>query len=184
MRKPDFDHVIAVAAALTDESEIVVIGSQAILGTVENPPAAMLRSLEADLYPRDRPERADEIDGTLGDGSRFQATFGYYAHGVGPETAKAPAGWEDRLVRVEVPRRPGEAGKVIALCLEAHDLVLAKCAAGRDRDWEFAAEALRAGIVEMPRLLAEVGAMPVDARRREHVRAMLEARLPLAEPAR
>lgn len=137
MRKADFDHVIAVAAALTDESEIVVIGSQAILGSVEDPPAAMLRSLETDLYPRDRPERADEIDGTLGDGSRFQATFGYYAHGVGPETAKAPAGWEDRLVRVE-----------------------------------------------MPRLLAEVEAMPLDARRREHVRAMLEARQPLAEPAR
>ncbi len=29
-------------------------------------------------------------------------TFGYYAHGVGPETAKAPAGWEQRLVRVAV----------------------------------------------------------------------------------
>jgi hypothetical protein len=23
-------------------------------------------------------------------------TFGYYAHGVGPETAKAPAGWQER----------------------------------------------------------------------------------------
>jgi hypothetical protein len=31
--------------------------------------------------------------GALGDGSPFHAAFGYYAHGVGPETAKAPAGW-------------------------------------------------------------------------------------------
>jgi hypothetical protein len=184
VRRPEFDHVVAVAAALTEEAEIVVIGSQAILGNVEDPPAAMLRSLEADIYPRARPERAEEIDGTLGDGSRFQATFGYYAHGVGPETAKAPTGWESRLVRVEVPRRPGEAETVTALCLEAHDLVLAKCAAGRDRDWEFAVDALRAGIVEMPRLLAEVEAMPLDALRREHVRAMLEARRALVEPAR
>src|ERR1700761_3353006 len=56
----------------------------------------MLRSIEADVYPRAHPERAEQIDGALGDGSQFQATFGYYAHGVGPETAKAPAGWEDR----------------------------------------------------------------------------------------
>ena len=174
MRKPDFDHVIAAAAALTGEAEIVVIGSQAIFGAVEDPPAAMLRSIEADIYPRARPERAEEIDGTLGDGSQFQATFGYYAHGVGPETAKAPEGWEGRLVRVDVPRRPGESGAVAALCLEVHDLVLAKCAAGRDRDWGFAFDALRSELVEMSRLLDEVEAMPVDAQRREHVRTMLE----------
>jgi hypothetical protein len=174
VRKPDFDHLIAVAAALTGETEIVVIGSQAILGTVDDPPASMLRSIEADLYPRARPEKAEEIDGALGDGSQFQATFGYYAHGVGPETAKAPSGWEDRLVRVEVPRRPGESGAVIALCLEANDLVLAKCAAGRDRDWDFAVEALRAEIVEITRLLDAVEEMPIASRGRSHVRAMLE----------
>jgi hypothetical protein len=94
MRKPDFDHVIAAAADVTGESEIVVIGSQAIFGWVADPPKAMLRSIEADVYPRAAPAKAEEIDGALGDGSQFQATFGYYAHGVGPETAKAPAGWE------------------------------------------------------------------------------------------
>ncbi len=174
MRRPDFDHVIAAAASLTGETEIVVIGSQAIFGAAKRPPTAMLRSIEADIYPRARPEKAEEIDGTLGDGSQFQATFGYYAHGVGPETAKAPAGWEDRLVRIEVRRRPGESGTVAALCLEAHDLVLAKCAAGRERDWDFALDAMRAGLVEMSRLSAEVEAMPLDARQRERVRRMLE----------
>ncbi|HWH21480.1 MAG TPA: DUF6036 family nucleotidyltransferase [Solirubrobacterales bacterium] len=174
MRKPDFDHIIAAAAALTGETEIVVIGSQAILGTVADPPASMLRSIEADIYPRARPEKAEEIDGALGDGSQFQATFGYYAHGVGPETAKAPAGWEDRLVRAEVPRRPGESGAIVALCLEANDLVLAKCAAGRDRDWDFAFEALRAEIVELPRLLDAVEEMPLDSLGRRQLRAMLE----------
>jgi hypothetical protein len=174
VRKPDFDHVIAAAASLTGETEIVVIGSQSILGAVEDPPATMLRSIEADIYPRARPDRAEEIDGALGDGSQFQATFGYYAHGVGPETAKAPAGWEDRLVRVEVSRRPGESGVVVALCLGAHDLVLSKCAAGRDRDWDFAFEALRAEIVTLPPLLAAVKELPLDPLQRRHVRAMLE----------
>jgi hypothetical protein len=106
VRKGDFDHLVAVAASITGEDEIVVIGNQAILGSVEAPPEAMLRSLEADLYPRADPTKAEQIDGAIGDGSQFQATYGYYAHGVGPETAKAPAGWEGRLVRAEVQRRP------------------------------------------------------------------------------
>jgi hypothetical protein len=174
MRKSDFDHVIAAAAAITGEDEIVVIGSQAILGSVVEPPEELVRSIEADVYPRADPAKAEEIDGVIGDGSYFQSTYGFYAHGVGPETAKAPAGWEDRLVRVEVPRRPGEAGTVVALCLEVHDLILAKCAAGRERDWAFAEVALRAEIIELPRLLAAVDDMPLDSLGRRHVRAMLE----------
>jgi hypothetical protein len=174
VRKAEFDHVIAVAATVTGEDEIVVIGSQAILGTFEDPPEAMLVSIEADVYPRVTPAKAEEIDGALGDGSQFQATFGYYAHGVGPETAKAPTGWEERLVRVEVPRRPSEVGTVIALCLEVHDLVLAKCVAGRDRDWDFAATALGAGLVDFSRLVAGVEDLPVDVAGRKHVKAMLD----------
>jgi hypothetical protein len=54
-----------------------------------------------------------------------------------------------------------------------HDLVLAKCAAGRERDREFAEVALRAEIVEFRQLLDAVEDMPVDPPRREHVRAML-----------
>lgn len=166
--------MIAAAASITGEDEIVVIGSQAILGSVAEPPAELVRSIEADVYPHADPAKAEEIDGAIGDGSQFQGTYGYYAHGVGPETAKAPAGWEDRLVRVEVPRRPGQAGTVLALCLEVHDLVLAKCAAGRERDWEFAEVALRAEIVKLPRLLEGVEDMPLDRSRRAHVTAMLE----------
>ena len=83
MRKADFDHVIASAAVICGEEEIVVIGSQSIWGSVEDPPKAMLRSLEADIYPRRDPSRAEEIDGQMGDGSHFQRTYGYYAHGSG-----------------------------------------------------------------------------------------------------
>jgi hypothetical protein len=174
VRKADFDHVIAAAAAICGDTEIVVIGSQAILGSVDDPPDALLRSIEADIYPRKEPERAEEIDGALGDGSHFQSTYGYYAHGVGPETAKAPAGWEGRLIRTPVPRRPGQGGHVFALCMERHDLILAKCVAGRDRDWEFAEDALEAGVVELDELLRRVEDLPIDADRRTRVTAMLE----------
>jgi hypothetical protein len=107
VRRAEFEHVIAAAANVTGQDEFIVIGSQAILGTHPEAPETMLMSLEVDIYPRDRPDLVDEIDGVLGDGSQFHATFGYYAHGVGPETAKAPIGWEQRLVRVPVPPRVG-----------------------------------------------------------------------------
>jgi hypothetical protein len=174
VRRSDFEHVIAAAAQICGEGEIVVIGSQSIWGSTVDPPEAMIRSLEADLYPFRDPSRAEEIDGQLGDGSQFQRTYGYYAHGVGPETAKAPAGWEDRLVSVDVLRRPGESGHVQALCLERHDLILSKCAAGRERDWEFAEAALSSRIVELGPLLALTGGMPIEAEGRAHIRAMLE----------
>ena len=143
MRRADFEHVIAAAAVAADEVELVVIGSQAILGCYPNAPEAMLLSQEADVYPLHAPEKAIEIDGALGDGSRFHQAYGYYAHGVGPETPEAPADWEDRLVAVEIPPRPGSSRGATALCMEIHDLVLAKCAAGRQRDWDFAREAIR-----------------------------------------
>ena len=69
-----------------------------MLGTTATIPDGMLVSMEADVYPLLAPGRAIEVDGALGDGSQFHRTYGYYAHGVGPKTAKLPRGWEDRWV--------------------------------------------------------------------------------------
>ena len=160
MRRHEFDHVIVAAADVSGEREIVVIGSQAILGNVDDPPAGMLFSMEADLYPRNDPGKADEIEGSLGEGSQFQSTFGYYAHGVRPETVVGPAGWEERLVRVEIPARVKQSEGAIAFCLEIHDLVLAKCAADRERDWEFAQDALVANLVEVDELFRRLEGLP------------------------
>jgi hypothetical protein len=51
--------------------------------------------------------------------------------------------------------------------------VLSKCVAGCDRDWEFAAEALRAGLVQPDVLTSRVPDLPVDCEPREHVDRML-----------
>lgn len=131
MRRTEFEHVIAASANATGQDEFVVVGSQAILGTHPAAPARMLVSIEVDIYPLHDPDGADAIDGSLGDGSQFQRTFGYYAHGVGPHTAKAPRGWQARLVRVEIPARVASDRAPVAWCLEPHDLVLSKCVAGR-----------------------------------------------------
>jgi uncharacterized nucleotidyltransferase DUF6036 len=174
MRRDDFEHVIVAAAEVSGEREIVVIGSQAILGCFPNPPERMLFSAEADVYPLKDPAKAEEIDGSLGDGSYFHGTFGYYAHGVGPETAVAPAGWEDRLVRVEVPARVARTEGAVALCMEPHDLVLAKCVAGRDRDWEFARDAIAADLVRADELFARIPDLPCQRADRDHLRKMLQ----------
>jgi hypothetical protein len=69
---------------------------------------------------------------------------------------------------VKSPRRP------VAWCLEPHDLVLAKCVAGRQRDWEFARDALAARIVEITVLLSRVSALPIGDDHQRHVYRLLE----------
>ncbi len=163
--------MIRAAAEVAGDDELVVVGSQAILGQFPDAPQAMLVSREADIYPKNHPERADEIDGSLGDGSYFDSSFGYYAHAVGPETAKAPAGWEDRLVRLQSENT----GNAIGWCLEIHDLVLSKCAAGRERDREFATEALRHGLVDRDELRRRAADLQLAASEVERVQRMLAA---------
>lgn len=182
MRRADFEHVLGAAAHVVDLDAFVVIGSQAILATAREIPPAMLVSIEVDVYPLEAPERADEIDAALGDGSPFHAAFGYYAHGVGPETAKAPAGWQDCLVEISIPARVSSPRRPRALCLESHDLVLSKCVAGRARDWDYAAEAIRAGLVDPGTLLARIDDLPVDPSSQAHVRTHLESILRRTAP--
>jgi len=81
MRAEHLDHVVRAAADVTGCDEFVVVGSQAILGSREEPPEAMLYSLEADIYPLRDPAAAERIDGAIGDGSQFHLAYGYYAHG-------------------------------------------------------------------------------------------------------
>jgi hypothetical protein len=169
VRREDFDHIIGAAAEATGEDEFIVVGSQAIVGAQDDPPDSLLESIEADIYPLHDPGGADSIDGALGEGSQFHVAYGYYAHGVGPETAQAPRGWQERLVRVDVPPRPGSIRAPVAWCLESHDLVLAKSVAGRERDWDYVAEALRARIVDIDVLLERVRDLPVPVALRRHI---------------
>jgi hypothetical protein len=70
MRRDELEHVIGAAANITGEDEFVVIGSQAILASYPSAPPELLISMEADVYPRQHPEKADDIDGAIGDGSQ------------------------------------------------------------------------------------------------------------------
>lgn len=174
MKREEFEHVIRAAAEIVDD-DLIVIGSQAILAQHPDAPDELLRSSEVDLYPRNDPARAEEIDGAIGDGSRFHATFNYYAHGVGPETATAPAGWETRLIKIELVPRKGGDRRPTAWCLEVHDLILAKLARGSSPDMEFAEGAIRAGIADRDQLVLGVDLIPEG--HRELTRTRLTALL-------
>ncbi len=133
MKRNELEHIIRAAAAITDQYEIMIVGSQSILGAVPNAPEALLMSMEADVYPLHQPDLADLIDGAIGELSPFEERFGYYAQGVGPETAVLPQGWETRVVKIQNQNTDLKIG----YCLEPHDLAASKLAAGREKDWEF-----------------------------------------------
>ena len=147
MRPSEFDHAIRAAGSVLDEDEIIIIGSQAIHGSVSgNLPEEAGRSLEVDIAALGDVDsrKADLIDGAIGEASMFHETFGYYAEGVTERTAVLADGWRDRLVRYESPATNG----VVAWCLELHDLWLAKAVAGRPKDYEYCLALAREGFVD------------------------------------
>jgi hypothetical protein len=148
VRKSELAHLLRAASAIAGDRRILVIGSQAILGSFsENElPSDATRSIEADVAFFDDPDegKSDAVDGGIGEESKFHETFGVYGQGVGISTAILPEGWEDRLVAFEDP----EAGSSRALCLDPHDLVVSKLVAGREKDYEFARALLAAGLVD------------------------------------
>lgn len=162
MTRAELEHVIRAACQIADD-DVVVVGSQAILGQFPDAPAGLLVSNEADVFPGKHPERSDLIDGSIGEGSPFHETYGYYAQGVGPETAILPAGWKERLVPVRQAAGTG-------WCLEVHDLLLAKAAAGREKDLAFLGEALSHGLASRQTLVERCDALPLPAEARERVR--------------
>jgi hypothetical protein len=84
------EHILRASAAITGTDQFIIIGSQALLGQFPNAPADLLVSIEADIYSLRDPADAELIDGSIGEASPFHQTFGYYAHGVGVETAVLP----------------------------------------------------------------------------------------------
>lgn len=162
MDRTNLEHIIRAAADATGEEDILVFGSQAILGEHPDAPDALRLSPEADVYPRYAPELADEIDGALGENSPFHTANGYYAHGLRAAAETWPVGWEDRLVRVSNANTitPGKTGRqAVGWCVEAHDLVAIKATAGRPKDYAYAIEAIAAGVVRADNLRERVASM-------------------------
>ena len=149
MKRADLEHVIRASAAITGDKSFVVIGSQAVLLSYPNAPSELLLSNEVDLYPAMHPELADLIDGAIGQLSMFHDTFGYYADGVGPETAKMPADWMQfaRLYYIQ---------DTTVVVPDLHDIAVSKCVAGREKDADWVRGLFRHKMIELARMLDRI----------------------------
>jgi hypothetical protein len=163
MRREQLEHVLRAAAGITGRREFVVVGSQAVLGQFPEAPADLLASMEADVFCPEDAAATELVDGTIGELSPFHQTFGYYAHGVGPDTAVLPAGWRARLVRVANENT----GQGVGLCLEVHDLAASKLAAGREKDLGFVAALLRHRLARVAVIRERLGDVAAPSDRKD-----------------
>ena len=172
MNRDQLEHILRAAGAITGRNEWVIVGSQAILGAIPDAPAEITVSEELDLYAPGDEQASDLIDGSIGERSPFHETFGYYAHGVGADTATLPARWRERAVII----RSRATGGVTGICPHPSDLAVSKLAAWREKDREFVGILLRHGIVtsgEIEERLSELDDA-VAARIRPRLRSALD----------
>ena len=117
MRRDQLEHAIRTAGQVIKAPEVIVVGSQSILGTYreEELPAAATMSVEVDVLPiaetnEEIARLADLIEGVAGELSSFEQLHGYSIDGVDLETC-----W----------------------CLDKEDLCVAKLCALREKDQNF-----------------------------------------------
>ena len=170
MNRLALEHIIRASGGNADDTHIVIVGSQAILGQYPDAPEELLLSVEADVYPKHHPENSILIDGAIGEMSMFHQTNGYYAHGVGEDTAVLPEGWHDRVIAVCNENTNGYTGE----CLEAHDLAVSKLAAGREKDMDFVRVLLAHQMVSAETIHERIGQV---RSRDEQTRELMRTRL-------
>jgi len=165
MKKQELDHVLRAAGRITGEKQFIIIGSQSLHGKYPDLADDIVKSAEVDLLATKRPGRTEWLN-SIGVYSRFHETFGYYADPVDEKTATLPKGWKGRLVNLP----PGDTEGVKGLCLEPHDLAIAKYVASREKDLVFTRELAARGILSEERLLSLLEQTPVDEQVRSRIR--------------
>jgi hypothetical protein len=168
MKKQQVDHVLRAAGRITGEKQFIIIGSQSLHGKCPDLADEILKSVEVDLVAGNSGTRSEWLN-AIGHLSPFHENFGYYADPVDLATATLPKGWKGRLVNLP----PGDTEGVKGLCLEPHDLAIAKYAAAREKDLIFTRELARRGIVSAARLLALLDQTAVDKELRERMRTRI-----------
>src|SRR6516225_9105156 len=157
MRRDQLEHAIRAAFHVIGRPEVIVLGSQAILGTFHEDelPARATMSGEVDILPiadsnEETTQLADRIEGVAGEFSPFEELHGFSIDGVDLETSALPEGWRDRLVKVQNANTAGPDGglQFSGWCLDKEDLCVAKLCALREKDQNFVSELLRVGLVD------------------------------------
>ncbi|HEX7351633.1 DUF6036 family nucleotidyltransferase [Brachybacterium sp.] len=161
MKRQELAHILRAACDIAGDRDVLVIGSQSILGTFDEDdlPAAATASIEADIAFLDDPERikADDVEGAIGEMSSFHRSYGVYAEGVHVSTAEyLPRGWRDRLIswqlRSSEPADPH--------FLEPHDLAISKLGAAREKDLDFVDALIEARLLHVTTLRERCALLP------------------------
>jgi len=169
MRRDQLEHAIRASCQIIQHGEVIVVGSQAILGTYDESqlPAAATMSLEVDILPiaetnEETAKLADLIEGVAGEFSTFEELHGFSIDGVDLDTAVLPEGWADRLVRVQNANTAAPSGepRFAGLCLDKEDLCVAKLCAFREKDRNFVGALLDAGLVDAGTIAARLDLVP------------------------
>ncbi|MBL7260857.1 DUF6036 family nucleotidyltransferase [Paractinoplanes lichenicola] len=169
MRRDQLEHAIRTACQIIGHDAVVVVGSQSILGsfTEDELPAEATMSAEIDILPLaesnvETARLADLIEGVAGEWSPFEDRHGFSIDGVDLETAVLPTGWRDRLVKVQNANTAAISGnpQYTGWCLDKEDLCVAKLCALREKDRNFVAALLDAGLVDTAVIAARLTEVP------------------------
>ena len=169
MKKQQVDHILRAAGEITGETQFIIIGSQSLHGKHPDIPDEIVMSFEVGLIAKSKPDRTEWLN-MIGQDSRFHETHGYYADPVDETTATLPKGWKGRLVNLP----PGDTAGVGGLCLDPHDLAIAKYVARREKDIAFNRELAARGIVKKKRLLLLLDDTALDEGIRSRIRDDIE----------
>lgn len=172
MTREQLEHAIRAACAVSEDTELLIFGSQAILGEYPAAPADLRASVEVDVQPKNKPENVEKIDGALGELSMFHRAHGFYVHGVSIDAAVLPGGWQNRTIPVSDERTTqGNTGH----CLESHDLAASKLVAHRDKDRDFVRVLLVERLVQPEILLHRVGLLPSPEETKQRITKWIKA---------
>jgi hypothetical protein len=165
MNRPRLERLLHALSQITRDRELVMIGSQAIHAVTHDAPDEVLISRECDVLFDAGDPLVAVIDEQLGRNSPYAAESLVHLDTVSSTFPFLPDGWEQRLVPF------GPAAPHLR-CLEIHDLVLSKLAAGRLKDYELIAVLLDRTLADLSAVRDRIAAVP-DL----HMRAVLAARL-------
>jgi len=181
MNLDQFYHIARASCAVAAVEYVTVFGSNAILPWLNDMGIQDMRqfldpgivSRELDLCVGDGADDALNtlIDGTIGELSQFDETFGVYAHPNPVEGLfQAPFSWRKRI---RIVKEPGTNVKIIVP--HYRDLAASKIIAGRPKDMDFALKVARTFDNDADEILSLVEAYMHEAPRdNEKVSAHLD----------
>ena len=167
MTREQLEHAIRAACEVSEDSEIWIFSSQAILGEFPNAPQEVRASIAVDVQPKNRPDKIAAIDDVLGELSPFHQTHGFYINGLPvKEAATLPQGWELRVTPVfdEISTN-GKTG----WCAEAHDIAASKLAAYREKDRDFVRILLIEEMINAATLIQRICTLRIDEPMRDRL---------------